>query len=179
MTHTHVVVMGVAGCGKSSVAEEMLTRLGPGWLLAEGDDFHPLANIDKMSSGTPLTDEDRWPWLDLIAEWTAAKDLAGHSTIVTCSALRRVYRDRLRVTPGRTVFVHLHGSEELLASRLGSRAGHFMPPTLLPSQLATLEPLEPDEDGVVIDIAADLATIADQAIALFGPTPAHQGGTHS
>ena len=172
MTHTHIVVMGVAGCGKSSVAEEMLKRLGPGWLIAEGDDFHPKANIEKMSAGTPLTDEDRWPWLDLIAEWTTAKDMTGHSTIVTCSALRRVYRERLRVTPGRTVFVHLHGSEELLASRLGARAGHFMPSSLLPSQLATLEPLEPDENGVVIDIAADLATIADQAIALLGLTPA-------
>lgn len=171
MTYTHVVVMGVAGCGKSSVAAEMFKRLGPGWLLAEGDDFHPKANIAKMSAGVPLTDEDRWPWLDLIAQWMTAKDITGHSTIVTCSALRRVYRERLRVTPGRTVFVHLHGSEELLASRLTSRAGHFMPPSLLPSQLATLEMVQPDEDGVVIDIDADLATIADRAISALGLVP--------
>lgn len=171
MTYTHIVVMGVAGCGKSSVADEMFRRLGPGWVQAEGDDFHPKANIEKMSAGTPLTDEDRWPWLDLIAEWTAAKDMTGHSTIITCSALRRVYRERLRITPGRTVFVHLHGSEELLASRLGGRAGHFMPPTLLPSQLATLEPLEPDEDGVVVDIDADIHTIAERAITALGFVP--------
>ena len=85
MTNVHLVVMGVAGCGKSTVAEELARRLG--WELAEGDDFHPEANIAKMSSGTPLTDEDRWPWLDLIAEWTAEQDGAGKNTVVTCSAL--------------------------------------------------------------------------------------------
>jgi carbohydrate kinase (thermoresistant glucokinase family) len=158
--------MGVAGSGKSSVAVELQRRLG--WPLAEGDDFHPEANIEKMSSGIPLTDEDRWPWLDLIADWTAEQDAASNSTIVTCSALRRVYRDRLRAAPGRTIFVHLVGTEELLAERMNARAGHFMPPALLPSQLATLEDLEPDEDGIVLDIAADIVTLADQAIAQLG-----------
>lgn len=162
MTNTHIVVMGVAGCGKSSVAVELQRRLG--WPLAEGDDFHPATNIAKMSSGVPLTDEDRWPWLDLIVDWTKEQAEAGNSTIVTCSALRRVYRDRLRAAPGRTIFVHLTGTEELLSQRLNSRAGHFMPPTLLPSQLATLEQLDADEDGIALDIAADVATLADQAI---------------
>ncbi|MBK7820360.1 MAG: gluconokinase [Tessaracoccus sp.] len=162
MTNVHLVVMGVAGCGKSTVAEELRDRLG--WELAEGDDFHPEANIEKMSSGTPLTDEDRWPWLDLIAEWTAEQDAAGKSTIVTCSALRKIYRDRLRAAPGRTIFVHLVGSPELLEHRLSARSGHFMPPTLLPSQLATLEPLDADEEGVILDVYHSIETIAQLAI---------------
>ncbi len=162
MTNQHIVVMGVAGCGKSSVAVELQRRLG--WALAEGDDFHPAANIAKMSSGIPLTDEDRWPWLDLIVDWTKEQAKTGNSTIVTCSALRRVYRDRLRAAPGRTIFIHLAGSEELLSQRLNARAGHFMPPTLLPSQLATLEQLDTDEDGVVLDIEADVTSLANQAI---------------
>ncbi len=162
MTNTHIVVMGVAGSGKSSVAIELQRRLG--WPLAEGDDFHPESNIAKMSAGIPLTDEDRWPWLDLIVDWTAEQAAEGKSTIVTCSALRRVYRDRLRAAPGRTIFVHLAGTEELLSERMTARTDHFMPPTLLPSQLATLEQLDADEEGIVLDIAADVPTLADQAI---------------
>ena len=146
MTQTHLVVMGVAGCGKSTVAKALQERLG--WIVAEGDDYHPASNIAKMSSGIPLTDEDRWPWLDTIAAWTAEQDRAGLPTIVTCSALRRVYRDRLRAAPGRTVFVHLTGTPELLTARMSARTDHFMPPTLLPSQLATLEPLQADEEGI-------------------------------
>lgn len=168
MTHTHLVVMGVAGCGKSTVAQGMQDRLG--WSLAEGDEFHPAANIAKMSSGTPLTDEDRWPWLDSIVDWTAGQDAAGRESIVTCSALRRVYRDRLRAAPGRTLFVHLTGSQALLAERLASRSDHFMPASLLPSQLATLEPLEPDEDGVVLDIDASVPELIEQAIRRLGVT---------
>lgn len=161
MTTTHLVVMGVAGCGKSTVAEGLRDLLG--WPLAEGDDFHPAENIAKMSSGTPLTDEDRWPWLDSIAEWTAEQGRAGNSTIVTCSALRRVYRDRLRLAPGRTIFVHLVGTPELLAERMNARPGHFMPPSLLPSQLATLEPLDAAEAGVVIEIDQPVDAIVQQA----------------
>lgn len=170
MTRTHVVVMGVAGCGKSTVAHALQDRLG--WVLADGDDFHPAANIAKMSSGTPLTDEDRWPWLDLIADWTAQQDGAGHSTIVTCSALRRPYRDRLRAAPGRILFVHLAGSHELLASRMAGRTDHFMPPSLLLSQFATLEQLEEDEEGFVVDIDRPVDAIADLVVAhLTDPTP--------
>lgn len=171
MTQTHLVVMGVAGCGKSTVAQGIQDRLG--WSLAEGDDFHPAANIAKMSAGTPLTDEDRWPWLDSIVDWTADQDAAGRDTIVTCSALRRVYRDRLRTAPGRTLFLHLQGSESLLAERMAARPDHFMPASLLPSQLATLEPLESDEDGVVLDIAASVPELVEQAIRRLGVTPSN------
>ncbi len=166
MTQTHLVVMGVAGCGKSTVARGIEDRLG--WSFAEGDDFHPAANIEKMSAGTPLTDEDRWPWLDTIVAWTNGEAAAGRNTIVTCSALRRVYRDRLRSAPGQTVFVHLHGTEALLAERLRSRPGHFMPPSLLGSQLATLEPLEPDEVGILLDIDAPIPDLVEQAIRRLG-----------
>lgn len=170
MTNTHLVVMGVAGCGKSTVAHALQDRLG--WALAEGDDFHPASNIAKMSSGTPLTDEDRWPWLDLIADWTAQQDGAGHSTIVTCSALRRVYRDRLSTAPGRTIFIHLCGDQDLLANRMAARTDHFMPPSLLPSQLATLEPLQDDEDGYAVDIDRSIDEIADLVMAhLNNPHP--------
>ena len=157
-----IVVMGVSGSGKSTVGAALAQRLRVPF--ADADDFHPEANIAKMSSGTPLTDEDRWPWLDLIAEWTAEQDGAGKNTVVTCSALRRIYRDRLRNAPGRTLFVHLVGSPELLEHRLSSRSGHFMPPTLLPSQLATLEPLEADEEGVILDVYHSIDNIAQLAI---------------
>jgi carbohydrate kinase (thermoresistant glucokinase family) len=162
--------MGVAGSGKSTVAKGLADRLG--WLQAEGDDFHPASNIAKMTSGTPLTDTDRWPWLDSIVAWTGEADGAGRSTVVTCSALRRVYRDRLRGAPGRTLFVHLAGSQELLAERMGARPHHFMPPSLLPSQLATLEPLEADEPGVTLDIDADIPTLVAAAITQLELDPA-------
>ncbi|WOP19179.1 gluconokinase [Raineyella sp. LH-20] len=163
MTNTHVVVMGVAGSGKSTVARALADRLG--WVLAEGDEFHSIGNIAKMGSGIPLTDADRWPWLQSIVTWTADQDRSGHSTVITCSALRRAYREVLRAAPGRTVFVHLDGTPELLASRLGARTDHFMPPALLSSQLATLEPLQPDEAAVVVDIDAEIDTIVDRAVA--------------
>jgi len=162
MTQTHLVVMGVAGSGKSTVAQGLQEQLG--WAMAEGDDFHPVSNIAKMSSGTALTDEDRWPWLDSIVAWTKGQDAAGLSTIVTCSALRRTYRDRLRGAPGRTLFVHLMGPEALLAERMMARPDHFMPPSLLPSQLATLEPLGPDEAGIVVAIDRDVSELVEQAI---------------
>lgn len=168
MARTHLVVMGVSGCGKSSVAQRLRDMLG--WPMAEGDDLHPQANIVKMSAGTALSDEDRWPWLDAITEWTTQQDEAGYDTIVTCSALRRVYRDRLRRAPGRTVFLHLDGAEALLAERLAPRPGHFMPPSLLPSQLATLEALDAAEDGIVLDIAEPISAIAEQAISRLGLT---------
>nr|WP_300147432.1 gluconokinase [Propionicimonas sp.] len=172
MTNIHVVVMGVAGSGKSTVAHLLHQRLG--WVVAEGDDYHPASNIAKMSSGTPLTDEDRWPWLDSIVEWTAQQDRGGLSTIVTCSALRRAYRDRLRGAPGRTLFVHLVGSPELLAERMQARTDHFMPPSLLPSQLATLEPLDADEAGTTIDIGRPVDLIAELAISQLNLNPTHE-----
>ena len=140
--------MGVSGSGKSTVAKGLVRRLG--WDFVEGDDLHPAANRAKMAAGVPLTDDDRRPWLETVAEWIHGQIEAGRSGIVTCSALRRRYRDVLRTDA--TVFVHLHGSRELLAERMGARKDHFMPSSLLESQLATLEPLRPDEPGLVVDI---------------------------
>ncbi|MSS84351.1 gluconokinase [Actinomycetaceae bacterium WB03_NA08] len=169
MTTTHVVVMGVAGCGKTTVAQLLSDQMG--WILIEGDDYHPQANIDKMARGIPLTDADRWPWLDTLANWMAQQEDAGKSSILTCSALKRKYRDRLRSGVPDVRFIHLDGSEELLAQRMRERTGHFMPPSLLPSQLATLERLMPDENGVVIDIDTTPEHIAAAAVQwLRGPS---------
>ena len=143
MESLHVVVMGVAGAGKTTVASALADRLG--WILAEADEFHPQANIDKMVSGVPLTDDDRWPWLRSIRDWMSAQTRAGQSTVLTCSALKRSYRRLLAEAEGRVIFAHLDGSPELLAERMSSRSGHFMPTGLLPSQLATLEALTADE----------------------------------
>lgn len=143
-----LVIMGVAGTGKSTVAGLLAGQLG--WELAEGDDLHPEANVAKMSSGVPLTDEDRWPWLDRIADWIHTQIQAGRSGIITCSALKRAYRDRMR-EPG-VVFVHLDGTAEQIGARLSKRLDHFMPASMLESQLATLEPLESDEAGLVVPL---------------------------
>ncbi|GAB3565681.1 gluconokinase [Spelaeicoccus albus] len=157
---TVLVIMGVSGCGKSTVASGLASRLG--WEFAEGDDFHPRANVDKMHDGHPLTDEDRWPWLRRIADWIAGTKSDSAPGIVTCSALKRSYRDVLRA-PG-VVFVHLTASKELLEERLSARKGHFMPADLLQSQLDTLEPLGPDERGIVVDVAAKPDEIVDSIL---------------
>ncbi|NNU26841.1 gluconokinase [Isoptericola sediminis] len=159
---THVVVMGVAGSGKTTVAALLAERLGVTY--AEADQFHPPANIAKMTAGTPLTDDDRAPWLATIRDWLSAEADAGRPGVVTCSALRRAYRDVLRGAHGRVRFVHLDGPPELLAERMGGRTGHFMPATLLPSQLATLEPLGADEDGTTVSVAAEPADIVDTVV---------------
>jgi gluconokinase len=157
-----LVLMGVSGCGKSTVAGLVAGRLG--WPLAEGDDLHPAANVAKMASGHPLDDEDRWPWLARIREWMDEREAAGESGIVTCSALKRRYRDVLR--DGEVVFVHLHGTREQLLARLTARQGHFMPESLLDSQLADLEPPGEDEKAISIDIgpppAVQATTILDK-----------------
>ena len=159
----HLVVMGVAGSGKTTVATLLARHLGTEY--AEADQFHPEANIAKMSAGTPLTDEDRWPWLEAIRDWLSAEADAGRSGVVTCSALRRSYRDLLRTARGRVCFVHLDGSPELLAERMAHRSGHFMPTSLLPSQLATLEPLDDDEPGFTLDVTSTLEQIVDEILA--------------
>jgi gluconokinase len=157
---TAVVVMGVAGSGKTVVGEGLAERLGLPML--EGDSFHPEANVRKMSSGIPLTDEDRWPWLDAIGR--AIGETPG-GVIVACSALKRVYRDRLTAAAGRPLlFLFLDGSREVLASRIGNRKGHFMPAGLLDSQLATLEPPGPDELSVRVDIAPPVAQVVAAAL---------------
>ncbi|MFJ5999058.1 gluconokinase [Streptomyces sp. NPDC092370] len=143
-----VVVMGVSGSGKTTVGRSLARRLGVPY--AEGDDFHPPRNVAKMRAGHPLDDEDRRPWLEEIARW-----LAGHADsggVVTCSALKRRYRDRLVSAAPRTFFLHLDGSPELIAGRITARKGHFMAPELLRSQFADLEPMGEDEAGAAIPI---------------------------
>ncbi|QAY64095.1 gluconokinase [Xylanimonas allomyrinae] len=154
--------MGVAGSGKTTIAALLAGRLGASF--AEGDDFHSVANVAKMAAGTPLTDDDRWPWLRGIRDWLAAQRAAGHAAVVPCSALKRSYRDLLREA-GPVQFIHLTGSHELLTERIQGRAGHFMKPAMLTSQLGTLEPLGPDEPGFTVDIAPRPDQIADVALA--------------
>jgi gluconokinase len=146
-----VVVMGVSGTGKSTVAAGLVRDLG--WPFAEGDDFHSAANIAKMHAGHPLTDADRRPWLQAISAWIGARGAAGTGGIVTCSALKRSYREILRAGHPDVRFLCLTGSHQLLESRIENRVGHFMPASLLDSQLDTLEPLQPDEPGVTIDVS--------------------------
>jgi gluconokinase len=169
-----IVVMGVAGAGKTTVAEHLARRLG--CALAEADEFHSPANVAKMAAGTPLTDADRQPWLAAIGAWIAEQDRAGRTAVVTCSALKRAYRDRLRAASPHVLFVHLTGAPELLAARLAARRGHFMPPALLGSQLATLEPLGPDERGIALDVAAPAEALAAQAAAFAGAPPGPRSG---
>jgi gluconokinase len=155
-----LVVMGVSGTGKSTVAGLLAGRLS--WDLEEGDDLHPAANVAKMASGHALTDEDRWPWLDRVAGWIKHELAAGRPGIITCSALKRSYRDRLRA-PGVT-FVYLHGTKELIAQRLAERHGHYMPQALLDSQFADLEPPGEDEDALSVDIGPPAADQVDQVV---------------
>jgi len=164
--HPVLVIMGVSGSGKSTVAGLLAGRLG--WDFAEGDDLHPASNVAKMHAGQPLTDEDRWPWLDAMRDWLTAHTLEGRSTVVTCSALKVSYRDILRSAQGRVRFVHLDGTVELIGERLANRNGHFMPPSLLPSQFETLEQLGPDEDGIVVPVSSSANTVADQALVSLG-----------
>jgi carbohydrate kinase (thermoresistant glucokinase family) len=154
---THLVVMGVSGSGKTTVGRAIATRLG--WEFAEGDDFHPPENVAKMERGDPLVDEDRWPWLEKMAAWTADRDAEGTSTVLTCSALRTVYRDILR-RGGDTFFVHLVADKNMLMERMEERE-HFMPTSLLESQLDTLEPLGAEEPGMDQDVSNPPERIAN------------------
>jgi len=158
----HFVFMGVSGSGKTSVAERIAARLE--LPFAEADAFHPEANISKMSAGVPLTDEDRWPWLTELADWIAAHEVLGESTVMACSALRRSYRDVLRRGAPGVHFVHMHGTEEVIWERIEAREDHFMPPALLRSQLETLERLGPDEEGLELDVRGDLDELSAQAL---------------
>lgn len=144
-----IVIMGVAGSGKTTVGALLAERLG--LPFRDADEFHPPSNVAKMSSGIPLVDEDRWPWLDAIG--AALRASTGKGIVVTCSALKRIYRDRIRAAAGHPVrFVLLDGPRHLLADRIGRRKGHFMPPSLLDSQLATLERPAPDEGAITVSI---------------------------
>ena len=157
-----LVVMGVSGSGKSSVGSALAQRLGAAYV--DADDLHPPANIAAMRAGHPLTDEDRWPWLDDVGRWLA-DHTAPPGGVTACSALRRAYRDRLRRWAPATVFVHLDGDPALVAARQAARHGHFMPSSLQASQQATLEPLAPDEAGVVVDVAAPVEETVERALA--------------
>jgi gluconokinase len=171
---THLVVMGVAGSGKSTIAAALSQQLG--WACAEADEFHPQSNIEKMTQGVPLQDEDRWPWLQLIQDWMTAKANAGDSTVLTCSALKQSYRSLLAQAEGRVLFLHLDGAAGLIGERMQGREGHFMPPTLLPSQFATLEPLTEDElatGSLRLDISKSPVELVAAIIAALKLSAAH------
>ncbi len=159
-----VVAMGVSATGKTAVAEELAAKLGLDFM--EGDSLHPEANIEKMASGIPLTDEDRWPWLRAIADVIAEHRKQGRSLVITCSALRRSYRDVLRSasTGDEPFFLHLHAPFEVLEKRMAHRTKHFMPTSLLHSQFDTLEPLDEDEIGARIDVSPPLQEVVEQAV---------------
>ncbi|MDO8172551.1 gluconokinase [Acetobacter tropicalis] len=143
--------MGVSGCGKTTVAEGLRNELG--WPFQEGDALHPSANVQKMAAGIPLNDEDRWPWLEHCHAWLAQCEQNGTGGILTCSALKRSYRDVLRREGLNPLFIYLHVDQAVLAQRLQTRTGHYMPASLLPSQLQTLEPPAADEHAISVSVA--------------------------
>lgn len=155
-----IVVMGVSGSGKSTVGSALAQRLRVPFV--DADTLHPPSNIAKMSAGEPLTDDDRYPWLERVGEW-----LTGHrgGGVVSCSALKRKYRDQLRTHCASIEFLYLSGSPELIRSRIADRPGHFMPAALLQSQFDALEPLAPDEAGVTADISQGVENIVDDFLA--------------
>ncbi|OJU32586.1 MAG: ribose 5-phosphate isomerase A [Alphaproteobacteria bacterium 65-37] len=161
-----LVVMGVSGAGKTTVAEELAARLG--WAFQEGDELHPEANVAKMRAGIALTDEDRWPWLDRVAAWIDRQRAARQPGIITCSALRKTYRQRIVGDRPEVRLVYLRGGHDLVAKHLAGRAGHFMPGSLLQSQIDTLEEPEADEDPLTIDVDRAADQIADEIIRLLG-----------
>ncbi|PWK71026.1 gluconokinase [Streptomyces sp. CG 926] len=170
-TQRVIVVMGVAGTGKTTVGQLLAKALGVPY--AEGDAFHPAANVAKMSAGTPLDDADRRPWLDAIGEWIRnSADRRGG--VIAASSLKRAYRDRLRAAAPGAVFVHLAGERPLIEKRMAARKGHFMPTTLLDSQFATLEPLQDDELGVVVDVSGSPEDTTERALAALRRLPAQE-----
>ncbi len=161
-----LVLMGVSGCGKTTVAQILAERLH--WAFEEGDALHPPANVAKMAAGHPLDDADRAPWLAKVADWVDARLDAGECGVVTCSSLKRRYRELIDRRGSRVEFVYLHGSRELIASRLSHRTGHFMPSSLLDSQFATLEEPGPDEPAIRVEIGEPPEAIADDIMKALG-----------
>lgn len=155
--------MGVSGAGKSTVGDALARALG--WRFVEGDAFHGHANRDKMAAGIALGDADRWPWLDAIGDEIERIDRSGAHAVLACSALRRRYRDRLRRRAGTLRFVLLRGSARSIGRRLAARAGHYMPASLLASQLDTLEPPAADEAGLTVDVDLPIADVVDRIVA--------------
>ncbi|WP_051711876.1 gluconokinase [Streptomyces sp. NRRL S-350] len=162
-----IVVMGVSGVGKTTLARLLADCLD--LPFAEADDFHPAANIAKMSAGIPLGDDDRAPWLRAIGAWLRERTEAGTGGVVTCSALKHRYRDALRAACPGAFFLHLSGGHELVVDRLSHRTGHFMPSSLLDSQYAALEPLEADERGTVLDVGPTPEELVEMAVAQLRP----------
>jgi gluconokinase len=167
-----LVVMGVSGSGKSTIGEKLAERLD--WTYEDGDKFHPASNVAKMSAGHPLTDEDRWPWLRAIADEIDRVCKAGRRVVMACSALKRTYRDILVHGRDDVRIVYLDGTQQLIASRLGARKGHFMPPGLLDSQFGTLEPPGKSEKPVTVSIDAPVDAIVDSILHQLGLGPDHQ-----
>jgi gluconokinase len=164
-----LVVMGVSGSGKTTVAALLAGRLH--WPFEDGDDFHPPANVEKMHSGAALTDEDRWPWLEAIAAWIDETRRAGGHGVVACSALKRRYRDMLLGGRPDVRLVYLQGDRTLIARRLAARHGHFMPPGLLASQFDTLEEPGPDEDPIVVSVEPPPREIVARILSLLRVDP--------
>ncbi|MFE6175707.1 gluconokinase [Streptomyces sp. NPDC056464] len=160
-----ILVIGVSGTGKTTVALLLAERLDVPF--AEADDFHPPANIAKMSAGVPLDDEDRQPWLESVGRWLRERGAAGTGCVAACSALKRRYRDTLRAACPDAFFLHLTADREVLVDRIEHRAGHFMPTLLLDSQLAALEPLGPDERGATLEASAAPGLIVERAVELL------------
>jgi gluconokinase len=168
-----LVVMGVSGSGKSTIADKLAERLS--WKYEDGDKFHPLSNVAKMSAGQPLTDEDRWPWLRAIADEIDRVCEAGEHAVIACSALKRAYRDILVHGRPDVRIIYLQGTQDLIAGRLVLRKGHFMPPGLLASQFKTLEPPDASENPVTVSIDAPVETIVDDIVRQSGLSPAERG----
>jgi gluconokinase len=164
-----LIVMGVSGSGKSTIGDKLAKRLG--WSYEDGDRFHPASNVAKMSAGQPLTDEDRWPWLQAIAAEIDRVCAAGSHAVIACSALKRAYRSVLVHGRSDVRIIFLDGAQELIAGRLARRKGHFMPPGLLASQFKTLEPPGPTEDPVTVSIDAPVDGIVSDIVRQLGLDP--------
>lgn len=162
MTVAHLVVMGVAGSGKSTVGALISEKLDRPF--AEGDEFHSISNVTKMQQGQPLSDEDRADWLISIRDWMSSQAKQNVGVVITCSALRRDYRDTLRGATGKVFFLHLLGSQEDVQRRMAARADHFMPLSLLPSQFSALEPLEIDEPGLTVSVTPPPESIVAECL---------------
>lgn len=165
----HVVVMGVSGSGKTTVAKGISNLTG--LRFAEADEFHSEFNVAMMRAGVPLDDADRWPWLRKLAAWMASRSAEGVSTVLACSALKRSYRDVLRQGPPAIDFVHLDGPAEVIRERMSRRLGHYMPASLLNSQIATLEPPQPDESGLALDVSLPPDELVSAAVSRLGLSP--------
>ncbi len=168
-----LIVMGVSGSGKSTIADKLAERLG--WRYEDGDKFHPASNVAKMKAGHPLTDKDRWPWLRAIADEIDRACKVGERVVIACSALKRAYRDVLVHGRSDVRIVFLKGAQSLIAARLAQRKGHFMPAGLLESQFATLEPPADSENPVTVSIDASVETIVDNIVHQLGMPPTGNG----